>query len=166
MSTRKFRTFTTEDTGKVDAGTPVEVQAGWDDPLGYLYLCVYRLDGIEGEDVETLYSNLDNDDPAENVRSVQSRLEEFGIHWPPKWMELLRKDMGGSVKPHSVGFGVLDPPPSTFLVRRKVVCLEEVAVQAQTEGDARMQAQDPHTGAPDWRQPERTVELTEVRRRE
>jgi len=101
MSKRRFEAYTGPDSmsrmeeSPAEEGTPVRVVAGWDPPMERLFLVIYRLDGRDGRDVETLYSNLDaagygpssesSASGAETPDSIKRRLRDFAIEWPEEW---------------------------------------------------------------------------------
>lgn len=94
MSKRIFQTFTAGRTNSEApaSGTSVLVEAGWDRPLGWLFLNVERLDRVGGRDVETVFTNLERPDPGMTVEEIQQTLKDVVGHWPEEWMREVKED--------------------------------------------------------------------------
>lgn len=111
MSKRIFQTFTTDgtDSEAPDPGTPVLVEAGWDRPLGWLFLNVERLDRVGGRDVETVFTNLERTDPSMTVEGIQKTLNDVVGHWPEEWMRAVREDREKKPGNDVSRYGLHDP---------------------------------------------------------
>lgn len=120
MSTRKFEAFD-------DEGRPVRVHGGWDAPLGYLYLGIYRI-GDDGDDVETLFTNLDLDDPGMSIPEIVRQLESRGLPVPDEWLGRIVLDRHNNVGNDETDYGFQGS------LMRLMMKREQIAADAYREG--------------------------------
>lgn len=84
MSKRRYHTLSPQ-------GENVEVIAGWDAPLSRLFLVVNRLE--DGEDVETLFTNLDwHGGPDMDLWEITAVLSALGLPYPADWLREVARD--------------------------------------------------------------------------
>lgn len=84
---------------------PVEVLAGWDAALEYLFLVVHRLDEPGGQDEETLYTNLDEENPELKAWEITAVLHKLGLPFPEAWFFRVLKDKRGQEPSGRTHFG-------------------------------------------------------------
>lgn len=90
MSQRTFDTRT-------PTGKPVRVVGGFDAQLGYHFLLILALDEIGGEDIETLFSNLNMEDPGMKVWEITAVLASRGLPYPERWIAGIVSDKQNQV---------------------------------------------------------------------
>lgn len=102
MSQRLFESETPD-------GIPVEVLGGWDNRLHYFFLVISRLDEPGGQDVETLFSNVDRDRPELSLWQITAALHNWGLAYPEAWIHTLIQDRAARVGNARKHFGRFEP---------------------------------------------------------